>query len=204
MSFLRSFGRPFVLLVLLVIGIGLIWHIGHNLYRPGSGVANDPAKTAVPAPEPQKPVSAAPLKFPDQAVRPPTVVPTGGPRIARTDRGRFIVTEPILFNSGASTLREASIPRLDRIGGFLIQHPQIKIEIIGHTDNLGPEPVNQKVSAERAEIVMNYLAAQGIDPSRLRSKGMGSLDPIESNDTQLGRQANRRIEFLITGDAGDQ
>ncbi len=94
-------------------------------------------------------------------------------------------------------MRAASMPRLDKLAEFLIRNPEIRLEIIGHTDNLGPEPVNQKVSAERAAIVMHYLITQGIDPSRLQSKGMGSLDPIESNDTQLGRQTNRRIEFLI-------
>ena len=120
-----------------------------------------------------------------------------------TPRGRFISTEPILFNSGASTLREASVPKLDRIADFLIKNPAVTLEIIGHTDNLGPEPVNQQVSAERAAIVMDYLVSRGIDPARLKSKGMGSLDPIESNDTQLGRQANRRIEFLIGEETAD-
>ncbi len=204
MSFLKSFGRPFVLIVLFAGGAGLIWHIGQHL-DPSKGVV-----PRVPGRVVQKPELRAELPRPappDSQSQPApvhTVALPGGPRIARTERGQFVVTEPILFNSGASTLREASLPRLNKIAELLNRRPHMTLEIVGHTDNLGPEPVNQKVSAERAEIVMNYLIAQGIAPSRLRFRGMGSLDPIESNDTQLGRQANRRIEFLIMGDPGSQ
>ena len=70
--------------------------------------------------------------------------------------------------------------------------------IIGYTDNLGMDENNARVSSERAAAVKDYLISQGIEASRLDTKGMGSHDPIASNDTQLGRQANRRIEFLIT------
>ena len=192
MNLLKSAGRLLLLLVIFMIGCGLIWHIGNNLFprkqEPVASATQEKVEQVAKVPEPP-PVPPKALEG---------VLPDGNTtRMVRTARGRFITTELILFNSGDSTLREASIPKLDKIAAFLIQNPEITLEIIGHTDNLGPEPVNQKVSAERAAIVMNYLASRGVDPSRLRSKGMGSLDPIESNDTQLGRQANRRIEFLV-------
>ncbi len=197
MKLMSSLIRLFLLLAIFIAGVALIWHIGNSV---------SPAKhESVPRPEPIKsepappPPPAAPAKMDVPKAEPvKTVLPDGTePRIVATERGRFVATEPILFNSGLSTMREASYPKLNKIAEFLIKNPGIKIEIIGHTDNLGPEPVNQKVSAERAALVRDYLVTRGIDPSRLESKGMGSLDPIESNDTQLGRQANRRIEFLV-------
>lgn len=208
MNPLKSLGRPVILLALLFAGVGLILHIGYNVVSreeppvqrsaaveheelpvPESAAAEVESAggetAAPPDPAPPEHVEMQPQPQPDP------------PEIVATPRGRFIATEPILFNSGASTMRETSYAKLDKIAGFLKRHPEISIEIIGHTDNLGPEPVNQRVSAERAGIVMDYLAAQGIDPSRMRSRGMGSRDPIESNETQLGRQANRRIEFFV-------
>jgi outer membrane protein OmpA-like peptidoglycan-associated protein len=197
MKLTKSMGRPLLLIALFLYGALLIWHIGHNLFPRGDH--RTPQIVAVPA--------ARELKPAEKPDRPATPTRFAAPaadrlRLVSTARGRFIPSDPILFNSGASTLREASIPKLDKIAGFLMEHPEISVEIIGHTDNLNSEPVNQKVSAERAAVVMEYLASQGIDLSRLTSKGMGSLDPIESNDTQLGRQANRRIEFLALGQAG--
>jgi outer membrane protein OmpA-like peptidoglycan-associated protein len=190
MKFLNQAGRLLALLLLLVIGIGLIWHIGHNLF---------PVKQrGVSLPAPHTPAAALPVTAsPAPPPTPSGAVSMDGDHFVTTERGQFISTDPILFNEGAATLREASIPKLDKVAKLLKEKPDIELEIIGHTDNLGIEPVNQKVSAERAATVMDYLVAQGIDRSRLKSKGMGSLDPITSNDTQLGRQANRRIEFLV-------
>jgi len=191
MKHAKSLGRTLLLILLFLLGIGLIWKVGHN-----SGWKEDPVTET--AAVPVEPIRTPPAAAQNETNVARSILPEGPPpEILDTSRGRFISTDPILFNSGLTSLREASISKLDRIAAFLIRKPGIAVEIIGHTDNLGPEPVNQVVSADRAEIVMNYLISQGIDPSRLRSKGMGSVDPIESNDTQLGRQANRRIEFLI-------
>ena len=191
--------QPLLLLLLLVIGVGLIWHIGHNLPADRSQSSAFVPAPSVPATVPKPAVTAAPpSNSPPQGGTSPAITVQGKlPRLVTTERGQFIATDPILFNSGASTLREASIPKLDKVAELLKKKPEIELEIVGHTDNLGIEPVNRIVSAERAAIVMDYLISQGIDRSRLRSRGMGSVDPITSNDTQLGRQANRRIEFLI-------
>lgn len=194
MKAMRSLGRLILLLALFTIGLLLILYIGHSLTPPK--LIPEPTRKSAET-------EAAPTETPATRIDPSPIpieqpVPeTEKAGIVKTDRGRFVATEPILFNSGLSTMREASIPKLNRIAEFLIQNPDIELEIIGHTDNLGSEPVNQNVSAERAALVREYLISQGIDPSRLASKGMGSLDPIDTNETQLGRQANRRIEFLV-------
>jgi outer membrane protein OmpA-like peptidoglycan-associated protein len=184
--------RLFLLVGLFLVGAALIWYIGH--YVPS---AKKSFKTPVRLVRTQKAVEA-----PDRQLSiisdPGPFIPKGnGLRVLKTKRGSFLYTEPILFNSGASGMRESSVPKLKRIAEFLARNPAAKLEILGHTDNLGPEPVNLKVSAERAASIKKFLVSQGIDSARIQSKGLGSADPLESNNTQLGRQANRRIEFLI-------
>ena len=75
--------------------------------------------------------------------------------------------------------------------------PTLKIEISGHTDNVGTESFNELLSQRRADAVVRYLAARGVDRSRLTAKGYGQSIPVESNDTEEGRAANRRTEFEI-------
>jgi outer membrane protein OmpA-like peptidoglycan-associated protein len=123
---------------------------------------------------------------------------TTNPRLVVNERGRFLTSEPILFSSGLAQLRETSIPALNKLVSLLKEMPDIKLEVAGYTDNIGIELANEQISAQRAAAVKDYLISQGIDPSRLESRGMGSKDPIASNTTQLGRQSNRRIEFRIT------
>jgi outer membrane protein OmpA-like peptidoglycan-associated protein len=86
---------------------------------------------------------------------------------------------------------------LNALAAFLRKAPDTRLLIIGHTDNLGVEAANELVSAQRAAAVKEYLITQGVDGSRLESAGRGSSEPIETNATLLGRQANRRIEFLV-------
>jgi OmpA-OmpF porin, OOP family len=120
------------------------------------------------------------------------------PRVVVNAKGQFIVTDPVLFNTGLATLRPTSLPALQKLASVLKQHEDVSLEIAGYTDNLGSETVNKRLSADRASAVKEYLISEGIEASRLSSKGGGSDDPIASNDTQAGRQANRRIEFRVT------
>lgn len=194
-------GRPLILAALLFAGISLIRHVGLNLSPAGpqAGIGMNESEL--------RPSEAQEILPPAIEEAPASEESFGSeelPRIELTGRGRQIITEPILFNSGAATLRETSIPALDKIAVLLGRFPDLKIEIVGHTDNFGPEDANQSVSADRAAIVREYLISRGIQPSRLSSRGMGSADPVESNDTLLGRQANRRIEFLILADPAAQ
>ena len=77
--------------------------------------------------------------------------------------------------------------------------PKLKIEISGHTDNTGSATLNETLSQERAEAVVNYLKAKGIAATRMTAKGYGMLKPVASNATESGRQLNRRTEFEIVG-----
>jgi outer membrane protein OmpA-like peptidoglycan-associated protein len=111
--------------------------------------------------------------------------------------GRKVVLNNILFETGKSILTTSSYTELDRLYNILIDNVQMKIEISGHTDKTGSEPMNFKLSQDRAKAVVEYLVRKGIDRLRLEYKGYGSLQPIADNATAAGRTKNRRVEFKI-------
>lgn len=112
-------------------------------------------------------------------------------------KGSTIALRNIFFDSGKSVLRSESNGELDRLVKLLKDVAALKIEISGHTDNVGSESLNSKLSQERAQAVVNYLTQKGIAKSRLVAKGYGSILPIASNNSSSGRQQNRRTEFKI-------
>jgi outer membrane protein OmpA-like peptidoglycan-associated protein len=111
--------------------------------------------------------------------------------------GKKVVLNNILFETGKSVLTPSSNTELDRLYNILIDNAQMKIEISGHTDKTGSEPVNFKLSEAKAKSVVEYLVRKGIDRARLEYKGFGSLQPIADNATAAGRTKNRRVEFKI-------
>ncbi|MCF8218081.1 MAG: OmpA family protein [Bacteroidales bacterium] len=114
--------------------------------------------------------------------------------------GSRIVLRNIFFDSGKSELRESSRSELDRLYDIMKENPAIRVEISGHTDNVGSASYNEKLSQERAKSVVDYLVDKGIDKDRLEFKGYGFRKPIADNDTEEGRQQNRRTEFEIISD----
>jgi OmpA-OmpF porin, OOP family len=114
-----------------------------------------------------------------------------------------IVIDNVFYDFNKANLRTESYPSLDKVVAMLNEHPSMIIEISAHTDNVGTEAYNQKLSEARARSVVAYLVSKGIDKSRLQSKGYGSTRPIAPNknedgsDNPQGRQANRRTEFTI-------
>jgi outer membrane protein OmpA-like peptidoglycan-associated protein len=88
---------------------------------------------------------------------------------------------------------------LDDVAASLAEQPRVRIRIEGHTDSRGSPPENVILSQQRAIAIMNYLIAAGVDPTRLEYEGLGASRPIASNDTEAGRQANRRVEFRVVG-----
>jgi len=118
--------------------------------------------------------------------------------------GCKIVLRNIFFATGKYTLRPESTTELTRLVDLINDiakvKPGIKIEISGHTDNVGSEAMNQKLSENRAKAVVNYLTGKGISSQKLVYKGYGSTDPVSSNSTAKGRQENRRTEFKILED----
>ncbi len=111
--------------------------------------------------------------------------------------GKKVVLNNILFETGKSILTRSSYVELDHLLGLMKENPNMKIEISGHTDITGSVAINLKLSGDRAKAVVEYLVQKGIDPSRLKSKGYGSSEPIANNATSQGRAKNRRVEFKI-------
>lgn len=111
--------------------------------------------------------------------------------------GAKVVLRNIFFDTGKSDLRPESATELQRLIKLLNENPALKIEVSGHTDNIGDAKINQSLSEQRAVSVVNFLVAAGISKTRLVSKGYGSSQPIDGNDSETGRQNNRRTEFKI-------
>jgi outer membrane protein OmpA-like peptidoglycan-associated protein/tetratricopeptide (TPR) repeat protein len=111
--------------------------------------------------------------------------------------GKKVVLNHILFETGKAILTSGSYTELDRLLNIMKDNPEMKIEISGHTDKTGSEPLNFKLSENRAKAVMEYLVQKGVDRSRMEFKGYGSLQPISDNTTPQGRAKNRRVEFKI-------
>jgi len=107
-----------------------------------------------------------------------------------------IVSNGIRFASGKSTLLPESMGVLNEIYKMLDEHPDVNVSIEGHTDNVGDNDMNQKLSEERAETVRKQLISMGIKEARLTSKGYGESKPVNTNDTPEGRAENRRVEFV--------
>lgn len=117
------------------------------------------------------------------------------------DTGMLSSTK-ILFETSKAELKPECEAELDKIGGILVQVPDMKIEIAGHTDATGSEDFNEKLSQERAEAVMEYLTKKfpKLDAGNFTAKGYGESKPVADNDTAEGREKNRRVEFIIHED----
>lgn len=118
-------------------------------------------------------------------------------QLDRIEVGKSIVLRNIFFDTGESSLREESTAELDRLYDILDKNPGIRVEISGHTDNVGSAQFNKGLSENRARSVVNYLVEKGIDAERLEYAGYGFERPIATNETEEGRQKNRRTEFKI-------
>ena len=115
-----------------------------------------------------------------------------------TDRGVVLTLGDVLFETGKADLKPSAVNDLTQLVTFLNKYPERTVAIEGHTDNVGSEDFNLGLSQRRAESVRSYLMRQGIDGSRIETKGMGESAPVASNDTAGGRQQNRRVEVIIS------
>ncbi|MBK7669059.1 MAG: OmpA family protein [Sphingobacteriaceae bacterium] len=120
------------------------------------------------------------------------VVPVFSPKTNAT-----ITLENVFFETNKSDLMPESFQELDSLAQYLKQELDTKITINGHTDNVGYEIKNQNLSEARAKAVAEYLISKGIDHLRIKYNGFGSKQPIATNDSEEGRQKNRRVEFII-------
>ncbi len=113
------------------------------------------------------------------------------------EAGQIVRLNNISFEFAKAALRPESFPELDRIAITMTENTKLTIELGGHTDNVGGDAANLKLSQDRADTVREYLIGKGIEPDRVASKGYGEARPIATNDTPEGQAANRRVEFTI-------
>jgi outer membrane protein OmpA-like peptidoglycan-associated protein len=105
-----------------------------------------------------------------------------------------------LFDTAKYTLRPAAREKLARVSGIILSHPGLRIEVEGHTDSVGGDAYNQRLSEQRADSVRQYLLSQGLNSSIVTAKGFGETMPVASNDNAAGRQQNRRVELVVSGE----
>ena len=116
-------------------------------------------------------------------------------------RGLIMNMSDVLFEFGKYTLKPEAREKLAKVSGILLAYPGLTIEIDGYTDNIGSDEFNQTLSEERAGAVRDYLTSQGVPAGSITAKGFGKTNPVASNDTPQGRQQNRRVELVVSGDA---
>jgi outer membrane protein OmpA-like peptidoglycan-associated protein len=116
-------------------------------------------------------------------------------------RGLIVSMSDVLFDTGKYTLKPGAREKLAKVAGILIAYPGLNIEVGGYTDNVGGNDMNQTLSENRAGSVRSYLVEQGVTTNSVTAKGYGNTLPVASNDNAAGRQENRRVELVVSGDA---
>lgn len=117
--------------------------------------------------------------------------------LAPIEIGEVVRLNNVFFDFDKYELKPESFPELDRVVKFLNDYPTLEIELSGHTDNIGSDDYNQKLSENRANAVAEYIYSKGISKNRISVIGYGETHPVDTNDTEEGRQKNRRVEFKI-------
>ena len=117
-----------------------------------------------------------------------------------TARGLIVNMSDVLFDTAKYTLRPGAREKMAKVSGILLAHPSLRIEVEGHTDSVGGEEYNQRLSEQRAAAVRDYLVQNGIAMNNVTAVGFGKTRPVVSNDTAAGRQQNRRVELVVSGD----
>ncbi len=117
-----------------------------------------------------------------------------------TARGLIVNMSDVLFDFNQATLKPGAREKLAKMSGILLAYPTLRLSVEGHTDSIGSDEYNMTLSQRRADAVRDYLASNGIDAANIQAVGMGKADPVASNDTAEGRQQNRRVEMVVSGD----
>jgi len=117
-----------------------------------------------------------------------------------TARGLIVNMSDVLFDTAKYSLRPGAREKLARVAGIISGHPGLKLDVEGHTDSVGGDDYNQQLSEQRASAVRNYLNQAGIPADSVTAKGFGKTKPVASNDTTTGRQQNRRVELVVSGE----
>ena len=117
-----------------------------------------------------------------------------------TARGLIVNMSDVLFDTGKFTLRPVAREKLAKVAGIVSGHPGLRLDVEGHTDSVGGDSYNQQLSEQRAAAVRDYLTQQGMPGSSVTAKGFGKTQPVASNDSARGKQQNRRVELVISGE----
>jgi outer membrane protein OmpA-like peptidoglycan-associated protein len=117
-----------------------------------------------------------------------------------TPRGLVVNMGDVLFDFGKYDLRPEAREKLAKLSGIILGHPGLNLGIEGHTDNVGSDEVNQKLSEQRAQAVHSYLIEQGLAQTNITAQGFGKTSPVADNSTSEGRQKNRRVEIVVSGE----
>ncbi|MCI0622763.1 MAG: OmpA family protein [Acidobacteria bacterium] len=115
-------------------------------------------------------------------------------------RGLIVSLSDVLFDTGRYTLRPGAREKLSKIAGIVLSHPGLKLEVEGHTDSVGGEEYNQRLSENRAAAVRDYLVQQGVQSQSIAARGFGESQPVVSNASAAGKQQNRRVELVVSGE----
>ncbi len=174
--------------------------------QPGPA-ASDPAQNGCPAAEPDDDGDGVPNSA-DACPNQPGVQSADpaqhGCPLARIESGQIKILEQVQFATGSAEILPVSDATLEAVKKILVEHPEItRVSIDGHTDNQGGRELNRGLSRQRAVAVQNWLVRHGIQGERLVAKGFGQDRPLADNDTEAGRQKNRRVEFHILDARGD-
>jgi outer membrane protein OmpA-like peptidoglycan-associated protein len=116
-------------------------------------------------------------------------------------RGLIVSMSDVLFDTGKFSLKPGAREKLAKVAGILLAYPGLNIEVGGYTDNVGGDAMNQTLSENRAGSVRDYLVNQGVATNSVSAKGFGNTLPVATNDNSTGRQQNRRVELLVSGEA---
>jgi OOP family OmpA-OmpF porin len=164
-----------------VVGAALGAGVGY-LFCHEKKVPPPPAPTPAPAPAPAPPPPPPP---------PPPPEPEVGSKIVSLDGAHFD------FNK--ATLKPEGMAKLDQAAAVMAENADLTVGVEGHTDSVGSDAYNQKLSERRAQAAVDYLVSKGVDAARLQPTGYGESKPVASNDTAEGRAQNRRVDLVVTG-----
>ena len=117
-----------------------------------------------------------------------------------TARGLIVNMSDVLFDTAKHTLRPAAREKLAKVAGIIAGHPGLRLAVEGYTDSVGSDDYNQKLSEDRGTAVRDYLTKEGVVGTSVTSQGFGKSQPVASNDTAAGRQQNRRVELVVSGE----
>lgn len=117
-----------------------------------------------------------------------------------TARGLIVNMSDVLFDTGKYSLRPLAREKLAKVAGIVSGHPGLRLDVEGHTDSVGGDEYNQRLSEQRGAAVRDYLTQEGMAATSVTAKGFGKTQPVASNETAKGRQQNRRVELVISGD----